>query len=372
MAKVERILIVGGGIAGLAAATALRQRDFEPELIERAPCWTPVGGGIAVQPNAMRVLSELGLGRAVEQHGAIVRRWQFLNQVGELLCEVALEPLWQDVGPFVGIERRSLHQVLAAAAGACRLGTAITALRQDGRTVWVETDDGASATYDLVIGADGLNSTVRRLACDDLRAGYGGQMVWRSLALDHLENRDSVQFWLGDGCFFGLCPVGNVTYGFANVSGPRFTDALDGRLRRLSQRFAGFGSAVRHYLASVEGDAALHCAPIEWLQATHWGQSRVVLIGDAAHAGSPMMGQGGSMALEDAWILAESLLAAPDVTSGLAAFVARRQDRVEWVRQQSRAVGEMLGLPPALRDARLREHGKTVFYQRFAPLCALP
>ena len=97
-----------------------------------------------------------------------------------------------------------------------------------------------------------------------------------------------------------------------------------------------------------------------------------LLIGDAAHAGSPMMGQGGSMALEDACILAESLQVAADVTSALAVFVARRRERVEWVRRQSRAFGEMLGLPSELRDARLRDHGKTAFHQRFAPLCRLP
>ena len=332
----------------------------------------PVGAGIAVQPNATRVLSRLGLGPAVREQGAIVRSWQFRDEAGAMLFEVALEPLWHTTGHFVGIERRRLHHLLSSAVGPCRLATSITALAQDDHLVSVETSDGASAAYDLVIGADGLNSTVRRLAFGESRPTYGGQMVWRSLAPIHLEERDSVQFWLGDGCFFGLCPIGDGTYGFANVSGPRFNDATEGRLRRLGERFASFGSAVRRYLASVQGDAAIHCSPIEWLERTYWRHGRVVLIGDAAHAGSPMMGQGGSMALEDASILAESLQTASDVPSALEAFVARRWERVERVRVQSRATGEMLGQSPAVRNAHLREHGKTAFHQRFTPLRADP
>src|SRR5262245_46291625 len=112
MANIERILIVGGGIAGLTLAMALRQRGFRPELIERSQSWQTVGAGIAVQPNGMRILQALGMGAAVERAGAVIRHWNFCDQHGDVLSETDLDGLWGEVGLFIGIQRAKLHQVL--------------------------------------------------------------------------------------------------------------------------------------------------------------------------------------------------------------------------------------------------------------------
>src|SRR5262245_16624389 len=168
-----RILIVGGGIAGLSFAAALRRRGFNPDVIERSPHWDPVGGGIAVQPNAMRAMREMGLDAAVERAEAIIRRWQFLDQQGELLCDIDLEPLWHDVGPFIGIERTKLHAALLTGAGPCRLGTSIRAFSGAERGVSVTFSDGSIGEYDLVVGADGIHSRVRRLSFDATPPVYG-------------------------------------------------------------------------------------------------------------------------------------------------------------------------------------------------------
>ena len=184
---------------------------------------------------------------------------------------------------------------------------------------------------------------------------------------------DEPAVWLRDGCFFGLCPVGDGrTYGFGNETGPRLQDPVQGRLGRLRERFAGFGAMVQEYLASLEQDEQIHCGTIEWLEFDEWRTGRVVLIGDAAHACSPMMGQGGCMAMEDAVVLAEVLSSAHSIESALDAYVEGRRPRVGWVRQQSRAVGESLGLPAGIRNAALREHGAKMFRQRFAPLLIPP
>ena len=375
MAHAERILIVGGGIAGLSLAAALQRRGFKPELIERSRSWRAVGAGIAVQPNGIRILRALGAGAAIEGAGTGIRHWSFCDDQGEVLCETDLEALWADVGPFIGITRGEMQRaLLAAAAGATlRSGTSISALAEDGDGVRVELSDGSITTYDLVVGADGIASAVRTLALDATPPAYGGQMVWRSLAPVRPRGLTKLQFLLGDGCFFGLCPVGGgCTYGFGNVAGPRVRDEPAGRLTRLRERFAHFGPIVHEYLAAVESDDRIHCSAIEWLTQETWRGGRVVLIGDAAHASSPMMGQGGSLAVEDAWVLAEALHSADSVERALDDYVVRRSPRVQWVRQQSQAAGESLRLPVAARNAALRARGDDMMQQRFRPLTAAP
>lgn len=375
MSSPGRILIAGGGIAGLTLAIALRQRGFTAELIERSMNWDAIGAGIAVQPNGMRVLRTLGIGAAVERAGMIVRRWLFRDQHGAVLCDTDLEALWGEVGPFIGVERVKLQEALRSGAAAvpCRLGTWVTSLRQDDRRVSVKFSDGTAGEYDLVIGADGIFSTVRQSALSTAAPVYSGQMAWRSLAPIRPRELNSVQFWLGDGCFFGLCPVGDGrTYGFGNVTEPRLRDAIQGRLQRLRHRFAGFGGLVRDYLACLESDQQIHCGPIEWLELDRWHIGRVVLIGDAAHASSPMMGQGGCMAMEDALVLAQILHSTAHVENALDMFVTRRRPRVNWVQQESRAVGDMLRRPPDLRNAVLRERGTRLLHDRFRPLTAPP
>jgi len=375
MSSFTRVLIAGGGIAGLTAATAMRRQGADVDLVERTDRWEAVGAGIAVQPNGMRALRELGLGDVVERAGARVRRWLFRDQRGDVLCDIDLEAFWGTVGPFIGIERTTLHDALRSGASSarCRLGTWITSLAERDRVVSVEFSDGSEREYDLVIGADGIFSGVRALALGATPVAYGGQMAWRSVAPIRAPELDSVQFWLGDGCFFGLCPVGgDRTYGFGNVTEPRSHEPIAGRLERLRRRFAGFGGLVRDYLASLASDEAIHCAPIEWVEAERWHVGRVLLIGDAAHASSPMMGQGGCMAMEDARVLAEISAAAASADDALEQFIARRRPRTDWVQRESRAIGDMLRAPAALRDAALREHGAARFRARFAPLVAPP
>jgi 2-polyprenyl-6-methoxyphenol hydroxylase-like FAD-dependent oxidoreductase len=369
----RRVLIVGGGIAGLSLDLALREGPWQVELVERGTGWDQPGAGLAVQPNAMRALDCLGVGAAVERAGAVIGRFGYYDQYGDLLCDIDLGGLWSAVGPFVGITRAALHDVLRSAPGRYRLGTAVTSVTQEDRHVTVTFDDATMAGYDLVVGADGINSDVRRLALGGPPPSYAGQMAWRSLAPVRPRSLDGVQFWLGEDRFFGLCPVGNeLTYGFGNLACGRRHEPVSGRARRLREYFAGFGELVRQYLAAVPGDSGIHCSPIEWLPEARWAAGRVVLIGDAAHAMSPMMGQGGCMAIEDAVVLADELRRAADIPAAIAAFTARRRPRVEWVREQSQALTELVRLPARIRDRGLRDRGVSAFHGRYRPLVAVP
>jgi FAD-dependent urate hydroxylase len=374
MAEVNQILIVGGGIAGLSLATALRRQGYAPELVERSPAWPAFGAGINLPANGVRVLRALGVGELVERNAAVLRRWGFFDQQAELLCETDLEELWRDVGPCLAVTRVRLQEaLLTGAAVPYRLGVSLTALTQDDNRVWVTLSDGKSGDYDLVVGADGIYSTVRELVVRSSPPSYAGQMVWRSIIRTRPRGMDEMMVLMGDGCFFGVAPMGEgYTYGFGAVDGVRFEDPLVGRLERFRRRFAGFGGPVPAYLAALQQDEQLLVGPIEWVELDQWYRGRVVLSGDAAHAGPPHMGEGGCMAMEDALALADCLHTADSVEGALEAYVRRRRPRVDWVQQQSRASAQAWVLPPASRNAALRARGNQMFCDRYRPLIPVP
>ena len=375
MAKIETVLVVGGGIGGLTAAAALHQHGLRVDLVERRQTWHAPGTGFLVQGNGMRMLRTLGLAANVESAGVIVRRWQFCDEQGNVLSDTDLERLWGDAGPCIGIERPKLLSALqpGVAGLRCRLATSVTSLKQDHRSVSVGFSDGSAGDYDLVVGADGIKSTVRALILGNAAPSDLGAMNWRSIAPIRPAGLTSLQMHLGDACMFGLAPVGaGRTYGFAYVVQPRFHDPAEGRLGRLRGRFATFGERVKEYLASLERDDQVICSAMEWMPLGKWRQGRVVLVGDAAHASSPMMGQGGCMAMEDACVLAEELDAAATVEHALAAYADRRKPRVEWVQNQSMAVGESLAVPSEIRNRALRERGDEAMRARFGPLTPPP
>lgn len=374
MACVETVLIVGGGIAGLTLAAALHRHGCKIDLIERNTAWQTAGAGIAVQANGLRALRPLGMAAAIERDGAVLHHWQFCDPQGTVLCDVDLQEAWKGVGPCIGIERAKLQDTLlkGAAAVPVRLGTSIVSLTQGDRHVSVQFTDGAPGDYDLVVGADGIASSVRGLALSAAPLQSAGHVGWRSLLPVRPRRLHDLQFFLGDGCFFGLCPVANGTYGFGHVNDPAIRDKVHGRLQRLRARFATFGGAVQEYLAALERDEQIHCSTIQWIQQDQWYAGGVLLIGDAAHASSPILGQGGCLAMEDALVLAEILQSAASLADALSSYGKRRKPRVKWVQQQSLALFAQIRQKPALRDAFLRENGERTLLDCFRPLIAAP
>jgi FAD-dependent urate hydroxylase len=177
-----RTLIVGGGIAGLTLTAALHRQGFEVSVVERNPTWQTLGAGMAIQPNAMRALRALELDSAVADRGIVLHRWGFCDRHGKLLCEIDLEDFWTGVGPFIGIERAMLQQALLTGVTAvpCRLGTSVTAVQQDDDGVSICFSDGSSGRYDLVVGADGISSSIRDLVFGANPLLGAGHIAWRS------------------------------------------------------------------------------------------------------------------------------------------------------------------------------------------------
>jgi 2-polyprenyl-6-methoxyphenol hydroxylase-like FAD-dependent oxidoreductase len=321
------------------------------------------------------MLRALGLGAAVEPESARFSRWGFFDQRGERLCETDLDDLWGDVGSCMGIIRARLQEILLSGAGATRyrLGVAVTTLTQDGDQVMVGFSDGSSGEYDLVVGADGIHSTVRTLAVDDVAPEYANIMAWRSIVPIRPGGLTTLMILLGEDSFFGLVPAGDgQTYGFGAIMSERFYDEPAGRLDRFRRRFATFGGPVPEYLAALEQDEQLHAGPIEWVEPERWHRGNVLLIGDAAHAATPHMGEGGSMALEDAVVLAEELRRADIMAQALDQVIARRRPRTNWVQEQSRIAARGWTLPSAARDTALRERGDQMLSDRYSALIPPP
>jgi 2-polyprenyl-6-methoxyphenol hydroxylase-like FAD-dependent oxidoreductase len=357
----DRVLVVGGGIAGLMVASSLRNRGVECELVERAAQWAPVGAGIVLSVNAMAVLRGLGLDETLVNAGQVLGQGAITDAKGQSLGASDFGTLQPQFGPTVALHRAALHEILLAAAGTTpiSLGTSVDSIEQDARGADVRFTDGREDRFDLVVGADGLRSKVRALVFDERAIVYAGYTCWRFVVPAPSENVHMREMW-GRGLRFGIVPIGGGrVYCFAVANAPAASpDPIPGRLARLRERFAGFGGDVPAILESLHDDEELIHNDLEEVAEGSWVSGRVVLVGDAAHAMTPNMGQGAAMALEDAAVLVESLTSHATVDRALVEYESRRKPRVRWVQNQSRRIGRVgqleWGPLCALRNAVLK------------------
>jgi len=363
MQQGTRILIIGGGIGGLTSAIALRQRGFEVELIERDPTWSVYGVGILQQANVVRAVAQLGILDDYLEAGFGFDVVDIYGADGRHRAQIPIPKLLQGYPANLGISRPALHRVLgrrARQAGArIRLGVTVTAIEEGPHSVEVGFTDGAHAAYQLIIGADGLYSQTRAMIMPEApRPAFTGQGVWRH---NFERPAEVVSLWASEGQMgLGLIPLSKkLMYLYLTTAEPeqRHYDAhelaasMRTKLQDARGVFAGFAQRIRD-------DADVVYRPLECVFLSgDWHRGRVVLLGDAVHATTPHLGQGGGMAIEDSLVLAEELARADTPQQAFSAYRARRFERCRYVVEHSQLIGaSQLGrVPPVEQAAEVRE-----------------
>jgi 2-polyprenyl-6-methoxyphenol hydroxylase-like FAD-dependent oxidoreductase len=353
------VLIIGGGIGGLTAAIALRQRGFAVTILEKDPAWSVYGVGIIQQGNVLRAIDQLGLLDGYVDAGVGFDAVEVYAPNGMRVARVPSHRLLPDRPANLGIGRRALQKVLgdaAIAAGATlRLGITAEDIRDTAAQVCVRFSDGSSGEFDVVVGADGAYSQTREQVFPaGPRPDFTGQAVWR-YNLQRPPGLDALHAYNGP-TGAGLVPISSeLMYMFLTTpepGNPRHPRA--GLAARMRERAAGCAPAIRELAGGITDDDAVVYRPLEWLLVEGaWHRGRVVLLGDAAHTTTPHLGQGAGLAIEDALVLAEELARCNDVATSFSAYRARRFERCAWVVRASHAIcmGQ-LGRGPPVDNAK--------------------
>ncbi len=344
MKRNERILIVGGGIAGLTLAAGLRRLGWIPTIVEQAPQFGAVGAGIVLNPNAMAMLDRLGLADAVREAGRVLRMGEVTDARGRCLSRLNFDQLAAELGPTITIHRAALHEVLLAGCHDLRLssGTTVEHLADRRDVVEVKLSNGTAAEFDWVIGADGLRSRTRGQVFGETAPLYSGYTCWR-FVVNCPPGLDRMQEMWGRGLRFGLVPLArDRVYCFTCANMPADTqDPEEGRVDRFRARFKDFGGFAPAALEQITKPEQLIHDDLADLPKHPWFKGRVLLIGDAGHATTPNMGQGAGMAIEDAGVLCEMLSSGDSWADVVPAFAARREPRVRFIVDQSRRIGRV-------------------------------
>ncbi|MCG6493907.1 FAD-dependent monooxygenase [Kitasatospora sp. A2-31] len=358
-------VVVGGGIGGLAAAIGLRLAGWEVTVVERRPELDDAGAGISLAANGLRALAALGVGEAVEAASRRQYSGGTRTPDGRRLARMDGAALERELGaPIVGIPRAALHRILRAAlpAGALVVGTEVTAVdTSHGSRVRLEYG-GAALDADLVVGADGIGSALRRrLFPDHPGPVYSGSTVLRAITAHPVEGLDAdFELTWGHGTEFGhiAFPDGRAEW-HAVLNAPAGVRHRD-PLAELRRRFADWHDPIPALLAATRPEAVLHhdvnelATPLPSFTA-----GRIALLGDAAHAMTPHLGQGACQALEDAVTLAAAVGAEATVEAALDRYDAERRPRSQAVARDARRAGRMgqqlaHPLAVAVRNAAIR------------------
>ena len=346
MTAVQKVLIVGGGIAGMSLAIRLGRSGITTDLIDRDPEWRAVDTGITITGPTFRAFAALGVEAEVRTSGRSNERVRIFappdNYIGEIGPPITDPPLPNNGG----ILRPVLHNILSRhvreSGVTVRLGISIRSLSEDSDQVHVAFSDGSQGDYDLVVGAEGAFSDLRsRLFPESPEPQYTGQGCFRHQTVRPPEI-DCMHMYVGGPVKTGVTPCGPAAmYLFCNVplpDNPRWGPSEDWlKLRDYLEGYGGIIGTVRNQL---NAESNIVYRPLEsFLLPSPWYRGRIVLIGDAAHATTPHLAAGAMMAVEDALVLSELLVANEALADALEKFMRRRFERCRMVVENSAELG---------------------------------
>lgn len=344
MSGIRRVLIVGGGVGGLTAATAFGQRGVEVVLIEKRPAFDVPGVGLGQPANALRVYDALGVLPEVLETGFIYNHMSIFDSQRNLIVRHDFLLGDSKVPPVCALSRRQLHNILLAAAKKAgvdvRLGLTVREMEQRGDSVAVQASDSKTQSFDLVAGFDGIRSDTRKWLFGDVfmprPSGYG---AWR-IQVPRPACVDGMEFLQGVGSKTGAMPLSDDLMYVFHIR-PEAPDAVfeHGEMADLFKlRLAQYGSYVADVRDLLTNDSDIVYSPIEpMLLPWPWFRGRVAIGGDAAHAVSPHLTQGAAMAAEDGYILAREVFSSSEpIQARLMAYSRKRYARCAFVYTFSR------------------------------------
>ena len=351
----SRVVVVGGATGGCAAALLLARAGARVTLLERVARPRAIGAGLGLAENGMAVLEALGLEAAIGARARWVAGARIVDGRGRTLLDPGTHAprVWM-------IRRGDLQSVLLDAVAAepgitARFGTEVMSARPDGGVTARAGATQVELAADLVIGADGVHSRARE-GGDFLPAvDWRGIPYLRGLVTGVVAT--GVEAWTSAG-LFGSFAVEDGTYFYASAGSPRVREAVGvGDLEGFRAAWSRAYPACAPILAAVARWDELYVQRVVRVDCRRWHDGRLVLLGDAAHAMAPNLGQGANSALVDAAVLLDELLRAPDLTGALAAYQARREPAVRRVAATAARLGALAErtdpISRALRDRLL-------------------
>ena len=346
--RIQQVLIAGGGIGGLVTAIALQREGIPVRVFERVKELEGVGAGISLWANAIRSLQKIGLSDMLEAIGRPLIRGRILSWQGGILSETPVEALTRRFGtPVVAVHRADLQAALLSALGQSVLqtGSACTGFQEDDTEIRIRLADGQEVSGDLLVGADGLHSSIRAQLFGAAPPNYAGYTAWRGVASitpRQWGEQMATETW-GQGKRFGLVPLSQGRmYWFATLNTPEgMRDKEGGRKQALLDLFQSCHGPVAAVIEATDEAAILRNDIYDRPPLHHWSQGRVTLLGDAAHPMTPNMGQGACQAIEDAVALATCLTTQPTLASALEAYEQQRIKRANNLVQQSARLGQI-------------------------------
>jgi 2-polyprenyl-6-methoxyphenol hydroxylase-like FAD-dependent oxidoreductase len=355
MSDTDRVLVVGGGIGGLAAANALRARNVPITVLEQAPQLDEIGAAIGMQTNAVRALRSTGLADRLISTGVPIEYYEYVSWRGRRLVRWSQGDIGRRLGePTVVVHRGDLQRVLLGGLDdlvELRLAARAREYEEDADGVTVHLADGSSVRGGLLIAADGLRSVFRRQLLGDEQLRYSGWVAYRGIApfSDAGLPVGLARQTLGRGRTFGTwhLPGGRI-YWVATLTEPAGgTVPQSERRRKVLDAFAGAHNPIRALVSATPEDALLRHEVHDRLPATRWSSRRVTLLGDAAHPTTPVTGQGGGQAIIDASVLADelgeasTLRNAPALREALRRYEARRRPVTAGITQEAWRIAAM-------------------------------